>query len=429
VGKSTLFNRILGQRRAIVDDRPGVTRDRNFARAEWAGHDFFLVDTGGLEPDAEAPLSSAVRRQIEAAIRESDVLLFLVDGREGPHPVDYRVAELLRRADKPVLLVVNKMDRLPDELGQHEFWELGLGEPVPVSAMVGKGSGDLLDRVVALLPERIGEPEEEGTIHVAVVGKPNVGKSSFINRLLGEERLVVSEEAGTTRDTIDTPMRYHGRPLVFVDTAGLRRQSKIEAGLEYYSALRTERAIERADICLLLIDATEPVHTQDLRIAEKAWRSGCGLIIVVNKWDLVEKDTMTSVAYERHLRARAPALANVPVIFASALTGQRVHNVMEHILAVAASRSTRVTTSAVNEALADLTTRLPPPHHRGAPVRFLYATQATVDPPTFVIFANYPEAVNESYLRYLRRGFRERWGFTGTPIRIRMRARAEKKKR
>jgi GTP-binding protein len=295
--------------------------------------------------------------------------------------------------------------------------------------MVGKGSGDLLDRVVALLPERIGEPEEEGTIHVAVIGKPNVGKSSFINRLLGEERLVVSEEAGTTRDTIDTPMRYHGRPLVFVDTAGLRRQSKIEAGLEYYSALRTERAIERADICLLLIDATEPVHTQDLRIAEKAWRSGCGLIIVVNKWDLVEKDTMTSVAYERHLRARAPALANVPVIFASALTGQRVHNVMEHILAVAESRSTRVTTSAVNEALADLTTRLPPPHHRGAPVRFLYATQATVDPPTFVIFANYPEAVNESYLRYLRRGFRERWGFTGTPIRIRMRARAEKKKR
>jgi GTP-binding protein len=419
VGKSTLFNRILGQRRAIVDDRPGVTRDRNFARAEWAGHEFFLVDTGGLEPDSEAPLSSAVRRQIEAAIRESDVLLFLVDGREGPHPVDYRVAELLRRADKPVLLVVNKMDRLPDELGQHEFWELGLG----------KGSGDLLDRVVALLPERIGESEEEGTIHVAVIGKPNVGKSSFINRLLGEERLVVSEEAGTTRDTIDTPMRYHGRPLVFVDTAGLRRQSKIEAGLEYYSALRTERAIERADICLLLIDATEPVHTQDLRIAEKAWRSGCGLIIVVNKWDLVEKDTMTSVAYERHLRARAPALANVPVIFASALTGQRVHNVMEHILAVAESRSTRVTTSAVNEALADLTTRLPPPHHRGAPVRFLYATQATVDPPTFVIFANYPEAVNESYLRYLRRGFRERWGFTGTPIRIRMRARAEKKKR
>jgi GTP-binding protein len=427
VGKSTLFNRILGQRRAIVDDRPGVTRDRNFALADWTGRSFFLVDTGGLEPDTEAPLPSAIRRQVEAAIRESDLLLFVVDAREGPNPVDFRVAELLRKSDRPVLLVANKMDRLPDELAHHEFWALGLGEPVPVSAMIGKGSGDLLDRIVADLPIQTAEPEEEGTLHVAVIGKPNVGKSSFINRLLGQERLVVSEEAGTTRDSIDTPMRYHGRTLIFVDTAGLRRQARIEPGLEYYSALRTERAIERADICLLLIDATEPVHVQDLRIAEKAWKSGCGLIIVVNKWDRVEKETMTSVEYERSLRARAPAIANVPVVFASALTGQRVHRVLELIVEVAQSRGTRVSTAAVNEALTELTTRLPPPHYRGAPVRFLYATQARVDPPTFVIFANYPKAVTESYLRYLRKGFRERWGFSGSPVRIRLRARAEKK--
>jgi len=427
VGKSTLFNRVLGQRRAIVDDRPGVTRDRNFALAEWTGRSFFLVDTGGLEPDTAAPLPAAVRRQVEAAIAESDLLLFIVDAREGPNPVDYRVAELLRKTDRPVLLVANKMDRLPDELAHHEFWALGLGEPVPVSAMIGKGSGDLLDRIVDKLPAQTAEPPEEGTLHVAVIGKPNVGKSSFINRLLGEERLVVSEEAGTTRDSIDTPMRYHGRLLIFVDTAGLRRQARIEPGLEYYSALRTERAIERADICLLLIDATEPVHTQDLRIAEKSWKSGCGMIIVVNKWDLVEKETMTAVEYERALRARAPALAGVPIVFASALTGQRVHKVLDLILDVAQSRATRVSTPAVNEALTELTTRLPPPHHRGAPVRFLYATQASADPPTFVIFANYPKAVTEAYVRYLRKGFRERWGFAGSPVRIRLRARTEKK--
>lgn len=428
VGKSTLFNRILGQRRAIVDDRPGVTRDRNFARAEWTGREFFLVDTGGLEPDSTAPMPSAIRRQVDAAIVESDVLAVVVDGIEGPHPIDHRVAELLRKSDRPVVLVVNKMDRLPDEIGHHDFWELGLGEPIPVSSITGKGSGDLLDRIMASLPERTVGEEEAGALNVAVIGKPNVGKSSFINRLLGEDRLVVSEEAGTTRDSIDTPLRYHSRLLIFVDTAGLRRQAKIEAGLEYYSALRTERAIERADVCLLLIDATEPVHVQDLRIAEKAWRAGCALIIVVNKWDLVEKGTMTAVEYERALRARAPSLATVPVLFSSALTGQRVHRVLDLVLKVAESRGRRVPTREVNETLAQLATRLPPPHYRGMPVRFLYATQAAADPPTFVLFTNHPHAVPEHYLRYLRRGFREQWRFEGTPIRIRIRARAPKKR-
>ncbi|MGH7554976.1 MAG: ribosome biogenesis GTPase Der [Longimicrobiales bacterium] len=426
VGKSTFFNRVLGQRRAIVEDVPGVTRDRNFALAEWAGHRFFLVDTGGLELDATEELTSAVRRQVLAAIEEADVLLFLVDGKTGPHPVDFRVAELLRRTNLPVVLAVNKMDRLPEDIAHHEFWELGLGEPLPVSSVTGKGSGDLLDAVVERLPQSPLEDDEPGALFVAVVGKPNVGKSSFINRLLGEERLVVSEEPGTTRDSIDTLLRYHERDLVFVDTAGLRRHWRIEPGLEYYSALRTERAIERADVCVLLVDATEPIHIQDLRIAEKAWSTGCGLIIVANKWDLVEKDTMTAVHFEKALKDKAPSLRWVPIVFTSALTGQRVHRILDLVLQVAEERSRRVQTRAVTEVVRELAARLPPPHFRGMPVKLLYATQAETAPPTFVLFVSQPKGVPEHYLRYLRNGFRERWGFLGTPIRLRLRGRKEK---
>jgi GTP-binding protein len=423
VGKSTFFNRVLGQRRAIVEDVPGVTRDRNFAVAEWAGRRFFLVDTGGLELDATEELTTAVRRQVLAAIEEADVLLLVVDGKSGPHPVDHRVAELLRKTSIPVVLVVNKMDRLPEDISHHEFWELGLGEPLPVSSVNGKGTGDLLDAVIGHLSVAPPEDEEPGVLHVAVVGKPNVGKSSFINRLLGEDRLVVSEEAGTTRDSIDTPLRYHGHELVFVDTAGLRRQSKIAAGLEYYSALRTERAIERADISVLLVDATEPVHIQDLRIAEKAWTTGCGLIIVANKWDLVEKDTMTAVHFEKALREKAPSLRWVPIVFASALTGQRVHRVLDLVLQVQQSRTQRIQTRVVNDVVRELAARLPPPHYRGMRVKLLYATQVDIAPPTFVIFVNQPKGIPEHYLRYLRNGFRERWGFSGTPIRLRLRGR------
>lgn len=425
VGKSTFFNRVLGQRRAIVEDVPGVTRDRNFAVAEWAGHRFFLVDTGGLEMDVTEELTSAVRRQVDAAIAEADVLLLVVDGRTGPHPVDFRVAELLRRTSLPVVLAVNKMDRWPEDVTHLDFWELGLGEPLPVSSVSGKGTGDLLDVVVARLPAAPAGEELPGALSVAVVGKPNVGKSSFINRLLGEERLVVSQEAGTTRDSIDTPLRYHGRELIFVDTAGLRRQARIEPGLEYYSALRTERAIERADVCVLLIDATEPVHVQDLRIAEKAWSAGCGLILVANKWDLVEKDTMTAPNFEKALREKAPSLRWVPIVFSSALTGQRVQRVLDLVIQVADERARRVSTHEVNEVVRELARRQPPPHYRGMPVRLLYATQAETAPPTFVLFANHPKAIPEHYLRYLRNGFRERWGFLGTPLRLRLRARRE----
>ena len=423
VGKSTFFNRVLGARIAIVEDVPGVTRDRNFARAEWAGRHFYLIDTGGLEPESTEPMALAIHKQVEAAIEESDVLVFMVDGKAGLHPLDYQIAEMLRRSNRPIVLVVNKLDRLPEELGHHDFWALGLGEPHPVSSVSGKGSGDVLDAIVANLPEQAETPDEEDTLSVAVIGKPNVGKSSFVNRLLGEERMVVSDIAGTTRDSIDTPLRYHGRTLIFIDTAGLRRQSRIDESLEYYSALRTERAIERADVCLLLIDATEPVHNQDLRIAEKALEAGCGLIVVVNKWDLVEKDEKTAIAYERHLRESARSLRWVPIIFTSALTGQRVHKVLDLILEVAAERTRRIPTPELNDLLEQLEYRQPPPHFRGQPVKLLYATQANVVPPTIVIFTNHPKGIPDHYLRYLENGFREQWGFTGVPIRIKIRGR------
>jgi GTPase len=430
VGKSTFFNRVLGQRRAIVEDTPGVTRDRNFARAEWAGRSFYLVDTGGLEFDVSEEMPAAVRRQVQAAIEEADVLLFLVDGKLGPHPVDHRVAELLRKTPVPVVLAVNKLDRIPDELGHHDFWELGVGEPIPVSSLVGKGTGDLLDVIVDRLPPAPEGEAEDGALYVAVVGKPNVGKSSFVNRLLGEERMVVTEVAGTTRDSVDTPMRYHGREIVFVDTAGLRRRARIDRGLEYFSSLRTARAIERADVCLLLVDATEPVHVQDLKIAELAWKAGCALIIVVNKWDLVEqKETMTAEHFARELRLRAPALRWVPVLFTSALTGQRVQKTLDLILEVAEERAKRVPTPEVNEVVRKLVERQPPPHHRGAPVKLLYAAQPLTRPPTFVVFTNYPKAIPEHYMRYLVNGFRARWEFRGSPVRLRIRGRRESKER
>jgi GTP-binding protein len=423
VGKSTLFNRIIGRRQAIVEDTPGVTRDRNFARAAWAGREFYVVDTGGLEPDVDEPMPAAIRRQVEAALAEAEVVAFVVDTRAGVQPLDLKIADLLRSSSVPVVLVVNKVDNLPEDLSYLDFWELGLGEPHPVSALSGKGSGDVLDAVVTHLPEAAETPEE--ALFVAVVGKPNVGKSSFINRLLGQERLVVSEVAGTTRDAIDTPMRYHGRTLMFVDTAGLRRQAKIHEDLEFYSALRTERAVERADVCLLLVDGTEPVHVQDLKIAEKAWDAGCGLVVVVNKWDLIDKDTTTAPAFERHLRERAPSLRWAPVIFTSALTGLRVHKTLDRVLEVADTREYRVPTAEANEAIRELAARQPPPHFRGRPVKLLYATQSGVKPPTFVIFVNQRKGITENYRRYLYNGFRDRWGFEGSPLRLKFRSRRE----
>jgi GTP-binding protein len=425
VGKSTLFNRVLGQRVAIVEDRPGVTRDRNFARAEWNGRQFYLVDTGGMVEGSDEPMDRLIRDQVLAAIGEADVLMLVVDGKSGPHPLDYAIAGHLRRTSKPTLLVVNKVDNLgaPTSVAHHDFWDLGLGEPLPMSSTSGKGSGDVLDRVVWDLPEV--EGEEEASLRVAVIGKPNVGKSSFVNRLLGEERLVVSEVAGTTRDAIDTPLQYQGRRLVFVDTAGLRRQAKIGEGVEFYSSIRTERAIERADVCLLLIDATEGITVQDLKVAEKAWDAGCGLIIVVSKWDLLEKETMTAPNFEKEIRDRAPFLKWVPILFTSAVTGQRVHKVLELIVEVEEARQRRISTHEVNDVLRALVSRTKPPAYMNHPVKMLYATQVSTAAPTFVIWTNHPEGVVDSYMRYLQNGFRDAWGFLGVPIRINLRRRGE----
>jgi len=424
VGKSTFFNRVLGHRAAIVDDRPGVTRDRNFARADWAGRSFFIVDTGGVIEGSDEPLDRLVREQALTAVEEADVIIFLVDGKAGVHPQDERIGELLRDADRPLLLAVNKMDNLPVDPAHHDFWRLGLGEPIPVSAISGKGSGDLLDRIVAALPEMGTEPEDDD-LRIAIVGRPNVGKSSFVNRLFGEERMIVSEVPGTTRDPVDSTLTYHGRRLVFVDTAGLRRQARVKESVEYYSTLRTERVIRQAQVCLVVMDASEGVSHQDLRVAEAAWEAGCGVVLAVNKWDLVEKDHTTAPAFEKALALRAPFLAGVPILFTSALSGLRVRRALDLLLEVAEERRRRIPTHEVNEVLEQLTRHQPPPHSRGRNVRLRYATQVETEPPTFVVFCNFPDELPGHYLRYLQNGLRKAWGFRGVPIRIRIRGTSE----
>jgi GTP-binding protein len=423
VGKSTFFNRVIGRRVAIVDDRPGVTRDRNFAQTDWAGRDFFIVDTGGVIEGSEDALDIAIRDQAMAAVDEADVILFLVDGKEGVHVLDERLAVVLRKTSKPVVLVANKMDNLPNDHGHLDFWSLGMGEPIAVSALSGKGSGDLLDRVLEVLPDDKGVEDDEDVIRVAVVGKPNVGKSSFVNRLIGEDRVVVSEIAGTTRDPIDTTFRYHGKKLIFVDTAGLRRQAKVKDSLEYYSALRTDRVVHTADVCIVLVDASEDeLHAQDIRIAQTAWEAGKAMILLCNKWDLVEKDTMTSSEWEKKVRVRIPFLQWVPIVFTSALTGQRVRKCLDLIVEVSEERARRIETHEVNEVLEKLLRRLPPPHHRGRRIKVKYATQVSVRPPTFALFVNFPKALPAHYIRFLHNGFRDAWTFMGTPIRLRFRS-------
>jgi GTPase len=421
VGKSALFNRIVGANAAIVSDEAGTTRDRHFARADWNGRAFWLVDTGGLTDDPRAPMDLEIRRQVDVAIAEADLLLLIVDARTGVHPYDARVAELLRQAGKPWLLVANKVDD-PRDADYFEFYNLNAGEPLPVSAINGRGSGDLLDAVVERFPESAVEPDE--ALRIAVVGRPNVGKSSFVNRLLGEERLVVSDESGTTRDSIDAPLRFHGRDFIFVDTAGLRRQSRVDEGIEFYSALRTRRAIDQADICVLLIDAVEGLENQDLKIAALAWEAGRALIIVVNKWDLVERETNTAAKFQREAEEKAPFLRFVPFLFTSAMTGQRVSAVLELILTVQQEREKRISTSQVNARLEELVARRQPPQAAGREVKLLYATQVETAPPTIAVFGNHPDLLQEHYVRYLHNGFRESWGFVGNPLRILLRRRA-----
>jgi GTPase len=427
VGKSTLFNRILGGRPAIVSDQPGTTRDRHFGDAEWQGRHFWVVDTGGLLPDSDDSMDRAIRAQVEFALDEADVILFIVDGREGLNPVDRAIAERLRKAGRPVIVAVNKLDNLENSTEQYGFYSLGFGDPVGVSAAVGKGSGDLLDAVVERLPP-FDPAEAEETINVAVVGRPNVGKSSIVNRLLGEERHVVAPQAGTTRDAIDSTLRFQGRTLNFIDTAGLRRRAKVEDDLEFYSTLRTERAIERAHVAVLVVDAAVGLHNQDLRIATRAWDEGAGLIILVNKWDLVqEKDANTAHQGQEALIAKAPFLRYVPFLYVSAATGQRVRKVLDLIVEVAEGRERRVPTAEVNKVLTSLVERNAPPQKPGEEVKLLYASQIATAPPTLAIVSNRPEEVPESYQRYLAHGFREAWPFTGSPLRLKFTRRGSRR--
>src|SRR5437763_6920139 len=415
VGKSTLFNRLIGGREAIVDARPGVTRDRHFGATEWNGRRFWLVDTGGMVPDAPDALNRAIRTQVEAAVAECAVVLFLVDVEAGGQPADLEIARYLRKARRPVILVANKADQLPNDTRHLAFYELGLGDPFPVSAAVGKSSGDLLDRVVEALstpdlrPESVPDPgSEPREVQVAVVGRPNVGKSSLVNRLLGEERLVVAEEPGTTRDAIDTPLSYQGHTLVFIDTAGLRKRSKVEDDIEFYSTLRTARAIARADVCVLVVDAKAGMHTQDLKIANDAWERGAAIIVAVNKWDLIEeKETNTAARGQRELEERAPFLRFIPFLYLSAKTGQRVPKLLELILEVADERANGVPTSEVNRGLEALVDRQQPPQPVGESVRAAYGAQIRPAAPPFPLGSHRPEAIPAAYTRYPVNGFRE----------------------
>lgn len=422
VGKSTLFNRIVGGRTAIVDDVPGVTRDRIVAVADWNGRSFQLVDTGGLVPGTREELERQIAHQVEAAIRSADLILFVTDAAAGSTPMDEDIAARLRREGRRVLLVANKVDRPDDPSAGSEFHAFGLGDPHPVSAIQGTGSGDLLDRIVEALPAAEPTDAPATALRVAVLGKPNVGKSSFVNRLLGEERVIVSPVAGTTRDAVDTRFAWNGREVVLIDTAGLRKASAREPGLEYYTYLRTLAALGRADVAVVLLDGTEPLSRQDLRVLNLAVERGKGVVAAVNKWDLVAAETGTAEAYAAAFRESAPTLAFVPLVYLSAKTGKRVERALEIAFRVGEGRRRRIATPEVNRVLRGIVAAYPPPTYRGRGVRLLYANQVAAEPPTFVIFTNDPENVTDSYRRYVENGMREAWGFEGVPLRFIYRA-------
>ncbi len=429
VGKSTLFNALAGEKIAIVKDTPGITRDRIYADVSWLDENFTLIDTGGIEPDSRDIILSQMREQAQIAIDTADVILFMVDVRQGLVDADAKVADMLRRSKKPVVLAVNKVDSY-EKYGNdvYEFYNLGIGEPHPISSVNKLGLGDLLDEVISFFPEGTGEEEEDDRIRVAIVGKPNVGKSSIINRLLGENRLIVSDIAGTTRDAVDTDVSYNGREYVFIDTAGLRRKNKIKEDLEHYMILRTVSAVERADVVVLVIDAVEGVTEQDAKIAGIAHDRGKAVIIAVNKWDAVEKDDKTIYRFTEKVRNTLSFMQYAEILFISAKTGQRLPKLYETIDMVSENHAMRVQTGVLNEIMAEATAMQQPPSDKGRRLKLYYITQAAVKPPTFVIFVNDKDLMHFSYTRYIENQIRDTFGFRGTPLRFIIRERKEQDK-
>ena len=427
VGKSTLFNTLAGEKISIVEDHPGVTRDRIYADVTWLNHSFSMIDTGGIEMDSKDKMLKHMREQADIAIDTADVILFLVDVRQGLVDADFKVADMLRKSGKPVILVVNKVDNfekyMPDV---YEFYNLGIGDPHPISAAFKLGIGDMLDAVLELFDLEKIEEEEDDRPKIAIVGKPNAGKSSLINNLLGENRVIVSDVAGTTRDAIDTEIVYNGTEYVFIDTAGLRRKSKIKENIERYSIIRTVAAIERSDVVILMIDATEGVSEQDAKIAGIAHDRGRGLIIAVNKWDAIEKDNHTVKEYTKKVRDILSFVPYAEIIFISALTGQRTKKIFDMLETVIENHAMRIQTGVLNEILMEAVALQQPPSDKGKRLKLFYMTQVSTKPPTFVLFVNKKELMHFSYQRYIENRIRDTFGFMGTPIRIFIRERKEK---
>lgn len=427
VGKSTLFNIFANSRISIVEDTPGVTRDRLYATAEWLDKEFMMVDTGGIEIMNADAIAVSIRQQAQIAIKEADVILFVCDARTGITGEDADVARMLRQSKKPIVLAINKADSPKQEMNIYEFYNLGIGEPIPVSAANHLGLGDLLDSVVAKFPEQnaLGELDEDDEIKVALIGRPNVGKSSIFNTLVGEERSIVSDVAGTTRDAIDTPVVKDGQKFLFIDTAGMRRKARIDEPIEKYSIMRSLRAVDRSDVVLMVFDAVEGVTEQDKKIVGYAHEAGKGVVLVVNKWDLYEKDNTSTLRYTEMLRKELVFLQYAPVVFVSAVTKQRIHRLPEVIAYAAEQNAMRISTSILNQVIEDAVAINPTPTEKGKRLKIMYATQVKIKPPTFVIFVNEPEIMHFSYQRYLENKLREAFGFEGTPIQMIIRGKNE----
>ena len=425
VGKSTFFNRIIKDRLAVTDDMPGVTRDRLYRTMEWTGRYFVAVDTGGFLPRSHELFDQKVREQAEIAIQEADLVLFMVDSKVGPMEIDREIAKMLLKLKKPTLLIANKSDNETLQLDANAFYSLGLGEPFPVSSTDGFNVGNVLDEIVARLPDVTEEtPFKPDAIRVAVIGRPNVGKSSIVNKMLGDDRLIVTDIAGTTRDSVDTFLEYNGQDFVMIDTAGLRRQARVKDNLEMYTALRSIRSLQRADVAIVLAEAPNGITNQDVKIIEQAEEARKAIVLVVNKWDLVEKDTHTVDQFTQTFKEKVRTMSYIPLVFVSALTGQRVTKVLDKVIEVYNDRQKRIPTAELNNFLEAAVEERHPPAHRGVHIKFYYVTQTEIAPPTFVFFANYPEEIDITYIRYLENKLRERFGFIGNALRMKFNPRS-----